>query len=56
MSQVAEKLGVTEQKLKINKTISNLIPQLGQLLNDKVISQFAAYQILRRVRLAGLCG
>ncbi len=45
MSQVAEKLGVTEQKLKINKTISNLIPQLGQLLNDKVISQFAAYQL-----------
>jgi hypothetical protein len=24
-----------------NKTISNLIPQLGQLLNDKIISQFA---------------
>ncbi len=55
MSQVAERLGVSEEKVKRNQTISNLIPQLGQLLNDKVISQFAAYQILRRVRLPLLC-
>ncbi len=45
MSEVAKKLGVTEQKVHRNKTISNLIPQLGQLLNDKIISQFAAYQL-----------
>ena len=43
MSEVAKKLGVTEQKVHRNKTISQLIPQLGQLLNDKVISQFAAW-------------
>ena len=41
MSQVAERLGVASRTVYKNKTISNLIPQLGQLLNDKIISQFA---------------
>ncbi len=45
MSQVAERLGVTSRTVYKNQAISNLIPQLGQLLNDKVISQFAAYQL-----------
>jgi hypothetical protein len=45
MAQVAERLGVNPKTIHLNKTISNLIPQLGQLLNDKVISQFAAYQL-----------
>ncbi len=45
LAEVAERLGMSENKLGRNKTISNLIPQLGQLLNDKVISQFAAYQL-----------
>jgi len=42
MSQVAERLGVHRFTVQKNQTISNLVPQLGQLLNDKVISQFAA--------------
>jgi hypothetical protein len=45
MSQVAERLGTTSRTVYRSKTISNLIPQLGQLLNDGIISQFAAYQL-----------
>jgi ParB family chromosome partitioning protein len=47
MSQVAERLGVHRDTVTKNQTISQLIPQLGQLLNDGIISQFAAYQLGR---------
>ena len=43
IAQLAERLGVHSDKVKKSLTISKLIPQLGQLLNDKVISQFAAW-------------
>jgi hypothetical protein len=45
MVRLAERLKITPHRLSLNYTISNLIPQLGQLLNDKVLTQRTAYQL-----------
>ncbi len=44
-TQLAERLRISTKSLSMQHTISNLTPQLGQLLNDKVLTQAAAYQL-----------
>ncbi len=43
--RLAERLQISPVRLSWEHTISKLIPQLGQLLNDQVITQKSAYQL-----------
>lgn len=37
LNELSKRFGLSEDKITKSKTISNLIPELGQLLNDKVL-------------------
>jgi hypothetical protein len=45
LAQLAERFKISPTTLFAQRAISNLIPQLGQLLNDKVLTQRTAYQL-----------
>ncbi len=45
IEELMRKTGLSQKTLQAQRATANLIPELGQLRNDAVISQYAAYQL-----------